>query len=107
MGQIANERGALSEDKVLEALRTNPPDWLVSARKGDKEEDRKGRDLVVQTRDHGDLYVQVKSSRAGARSFETQEGRLCVLVVRPGETIDSLRTRAHRALEKLMRRLSH
>lgn|SRR5579885_790227 len=103
MRQIAKDRGALAEDKVVEALQDDPPGWLVSARKGTPEEDKQGRDVIVETSDLGPFYLQVKSSKTGAKNFDKHQDRLHVLVVAPGERVDSLRTRLHKVLKELRR----
>lgn len=43
--------------------------WVARVRRGTLDEDRRGLDVVVETHDTEDLYVQVKSSHAGAVAY--------------------------------------
>ena len=61
--------GKRAEHIVLTALRRlgggnmyPQPDWLISVRKGNKEEEPLGGDIIASTSDLGNLMLQVKSS---------------------------------------------
>ena len=80
-GSLGNERGHRSESLALLALRAGPvPDWLRSVEKAPWDLDRRGVDLIVAS-DVGKLYLQIKSSMAGARRFEAKPRRLPIAVV--------------------------
>jgi hypothetical protein len=64
-------KGVQTEARVVNLLSQDKrPWWIMSVRRGTSAEDDDGIDLVVRTTDHGDLYLQVKSSDAGAEKWE-------------------------------------
>jgi hypothetical protein len=64
-------KGVQTESRVVNLLSQDKrPWWIMSVRRGSSIEDDDGIDLVVRTTDHGDLYLQVKSSDAGAEKWE-------------------------------------
>jgi hypothetical protein len=68
--------------RVAEALgRLTEPRWLLSWRPATPGEDREGVDFVVGT-DVGPLYLQVTSSRAGARDFKSRRWPKMIACVR-------------------------
>lgn len=75
-GAIGLEVGDLHEHRVLAAVRRTLSDapWLIRARRADADEDAAGADVVVETVDAGLLYIQVKSSLAGARRHARKHG---------------------------------
>lgn len=70
-GEIGRALGDENEHQGLGAVRKALADegWFVKARRATAEEDRGGIDLVAETADAGELYVQVKSSEGGARTW--------------------------------------
>ena len=72
LGQVELRKGRLAEERVLAAVNANAPtclSWFRSARLATAAEDRRGIDIVIETKDIGLLYLQVKSSRAAARKY--------------------------------------
>lgn len=61
----SNEHKALGE--VREAVAWCP--WVTTVRRATYEEDKRGFDIIVLTADAGELFVQVKSSTAGADEY--------------------------------------
>lgn len=72
--ELGEERGRRSEDLVFEAFAERPPDapaWFKCLRRPTLEQDRFQQiDVIVETLDLGELYIQVKSSLTGLRKFE-------------------------------------
>lgn len=69
-GKIGFLVGALREEKLLTGLTDlMKHSWVDEIRYRTLEEDKKGVDIVISTKDAGDLYVQVKSSQEDARKF--------------------------------------
>lgn len=90
IGQLANERGATAEDRVVRLVQEHlddpqAPGWLLGARLSSLAEDRKGVDVVVLTR-YGDVGVQVKNTEHAAevarldyrRNYPNREPRVFV-----------------------------
>lgn len=81
--------GRRNEDRVLRAIRTLAPQlwWILGVGRATHEEDRRGIDLVVRTRDTGNLHLQVKSSVAGARQWLLRYGaeRIGLVIVQRGD----------------------
>jgi hypothetical protein len=71
---LGEERGRRSEDMVFQAFAARPPDapaWFKCLRRPTLEQDRLQQiDVIVETHDLGELYIQVKSSLTGLRRFE-------------------------------------
>lgn len=72
LGAVANSRGHQNEERVLASAVSAPNrlSWVRGARAADHREDALGIDVVVFS-ELGDLYLQVKSSYAGAASWMT------------------------------------
>lgn len=74
--ELGEERGRRSEDLVFEAFAERPPDapaWFKCLRRPTLEQDRFQQiDVIVETLDLGEIYIQVKSSLTGLRKFEQQ-----------------------------------
>lgn len=92
IGQSRHERGFRNEARVVEALSENKPAWVKSARISTRHEDHNGIDVVVES-DVGSLYLQIKSSVAGANSFEPRHN-VAVMIVRQHDTHERIRDRA-------------
>ena len=75
LGELSNERGRKNEEKVVQvfSVRTDDvPSWLLSVRGTEKhsKDDRRGKDIIINTADVGDIYLNVKSSQAKADKFK-------------------------------------
>lgn len=99
LGHAGNDRGAWNERRVLNALSSEPPAWVLETRAGTTDEDRRGIDVVVST-DVGPLYLQVKSSRKGAERFDPR-GRMIGIIVAGDAPDEKLRRRALGVLGEL------
>lgn len=66
---LSDPRGDAAERRVLAALtRPDRPAWIVKVRRARRGENRSGVDVVVDT-DVGRVFLQVKSSVAGAQKW--------------------------------------
>ncbi len=76
-GRRAQHKGLRHEMRVYRAFLEHQaewPSWLLNVRHGTEEEDlREGIDFVFETKDAGDLYLQVKSSAFQAIEFLERE----------------------------------
>lgn len=65
---------------------------MYAIRRATREEDHRGIDAVVSS-DVGNLYIQIKSSRAGRARFESRRRRspVGVVIVRSGESPEGIR----------------
>jgi hypothetical protein len=96
------KRGEANERRLLRVLRSGPTRiGLIGLRRVSPTEDRKGADLVAAFDDGVRVWIQVKSSEAGAARFMRRgwekgvpAGRFAVIVVREGEADELLRERA-------------
>lgn len=68
-GKIGRLIGERREEQLLDLLSQFSHSWVDTIRRSTREEDILGIDIVVQTKDVGNLYVQVKSSQNDARRF--------------------------------------
>ncbi len=105
LGRIRNERGAQSEMRTVDAINLAELSlsWIKGARRS-PELDADGVDIIVAT-DVGDLYLQVKSSKRGAREFKQKNpnrqwigvvvasGSMVKLVNRVSQILSDLRGR--------------
>lgn len=92
LGDEAQLVGQSRELVALHALQQNPeklPSWLISARKGTKEEDRSGIDIQVET-DAGIIPIQIKGTSAAAAEFHWDHPKIAVYIVR-NKNIDKVR----------------
>ncbi len=74
LGEIGNERGLYSEDRVESTLQRAKeeslfPSWLKGFRRATPEEDLYGIDFLIWTVEGFQLPLQVKSSLFGVRKF--------------------------------------
>lgn len=79
-------RGKYSESKLAQSLCAlkNPPMWFLGVRAGTLKEDMQGVDLWVQTKDVGEIPIQVKSSHTAAlRYWERRGSNGTVVIVVP------------------------
>lgn len=75
-GDANEERGLALVKAAVDGL-----GWIQRVRKARLDEDRRGIDVVVETKDAGELYVQIKSSERGARTW-TEKYRTRPMFVR-------------------------
>lgn len=71
-------KGMLREFDVLEACcfqDWDKPDWVVEIRPGTEVEDHQGIDFVMETKDVGKIFIQVKSSTWQAERFMAKHPR--------------------------------
>ncbi len=96
----SKERGILNEQRFLDALKgplENAPQWLVHVRESTREEDSRGIDAVVSTRDVGEIHIQIKSSDMGKEKFVKRQeaGRvnpnIIVIVIRDEHSAEEIR----------------
>lgn len=109
-GAVRAERGFQNESAALRALQDDSfkrPEWFKSVRRADREEDKRGIDIVVETHDVGRLYLQVKSSKVFARRFaEKRRPSLIGLIVASySDDPKELHRRAMDELETLYRQV--
>lgn len=78
-GDYSNTRGKFAEDTVLGILTYTP--GVRAVRKGTKQEDTKGIDIVAET-DVGTIRVQVKSNRTRCRRFRQKHKDATFAVIR-------------------------
>ena len=64
-------KGTEAERRSLEQIKTHYRElpWIKYARKATKKEDQEGIDIVVHTKNFGELFVQIKSSFKNAEKF--------------------------------------
>jgi hypothetical protein len=109
---ISLERGRRNKERFFEAMKAKDssvemPKWFVRAYHASRKEDLfEGKDAIIETKDVGKLFIQIKSSYAGAQNF--LKGKHCkhhsfigVIVIHDNDTNESIRTRARRILSKL------
>jgi len=89
-GQAEMAKGLSAEEKAFQAAMFYYPrvPWLKCPRKATREEDfLQGIDLVFETKDIGDLYIQIKSSQAAVNRYKEQRRRIMVglVIVKPPE----------------------
>lgn len=100
---LGKELGEANELRLLRVLSAGPlPRWIASVRRGTREEDRRGADLVATLRTGREVPIQVKSSGLRALEFIEEhrartggrEWTTAIVVVREGETDAELLERA-------------
>jgi hypothetical protein len=108
-GQKAQAQGDRTEARVVTALRRpSRPSWILAVRRARASEDRTGIDVVVDTSDGWTLFLQVKSSKGGARKWRREHAKdtrlIRVVVVRPADDFNTIYGRALGALILLRER---
>lgn len=103
----ARIKGSRAEAVVVRALNSLTLPWLRRARRATPREDRSGIDVIVTTRDMGDLLLQVKSSLYGARKWARRNDvrlarkRIAIVIVTPHDDKPTVLGRALAALVML------
>lgn len=107
MTKVSNKKGAMAETRavrILTALASvKNPEWLLDARKAPPWLDARGVDVIATT-DVGDLYLQIKSSRRGAKTFRRAKKHTPlpeVVVVGSGHSDADVGRRLVAALQKV------
>ena len=100
-----------TEDRFFEAIRTSAsaemPKWFLRVRRPTRKEDLyEGKDAIIETTDVGKLFLQIKSSEAGAAHF--RKGRHCkrnkligIVVIRESDTSEDILAKARNVLSQL------
>lgn len=108
---ISLERGRNTEDRFFEAIRTSAsaemPKWFLRVRRPTSKEDRyEGKDAIIETTDAGKLFLQIKSSEAGAAHF--RKGRhfrsnkpIGIIVIHEGDTSEDILVKTRNILSQL------
>lgn len=101
------QRGIESEWRFFRALREYRKDWcpwLTKVRWATEQEDSRGIDFVAQTRDVGDIYVQVKSSPGIAEEYMRKAAQgpfdVVIIVIRREYTRAEIFSRARKLLSE-------
>lgn len=110
-GQIAQEIGDAHEHlatrMVRKGLASTP--WVRGIRRATLDEDRRGLDVIVETIDAGDLYVQVKSSAAAVGAYRRKYAtapcypRTVIMLIVTGREQDTMPGSIAKELRKLYR----
>jgi hypothetical protein len=86
-------KGAEAEKRSLEQIRSHYRElpWIKYARKATKKEDHEGIDIVVYTKDAGELFVQIKSSYKHAQQFcRKHPGKFIIIIIVREEYSDDM-----------------
>lgn len=103
--QVEQRVGHFIEEQLIEALDQNKnpnlelPAWYVSSRLATPEEDHRGIDVVVQTKDVGCFFLQVKSSLTFVAKFllGKTRTRIAIVVIRPNDSVETIRNKFFKA----------
>jgi len=110
LGRASNQLGQRQEELVVRAFDAadSRPEWFRSIRLKDGDEDRRGIDVVIETRDLGCLMLQVKSSFRGAEKFASKGRRstlIGVVIVKHQDGPLAIRLNVLRVCEALRRQI--
>lgn len=111
-GNFGNERGRRNEDRFFEAMGVSSveevPRWVFGIRRASAKEDSRGIDAIIIT-DVGKLFIQIKSSEAGATKFKNslhcRHRIIDVIVIREHYTPEDIREKAVDILTRLRQRI--
>lgn len=102
---IQRSRGFQTEEKFMRAIENgngNNPDWYNGVSKATNEQDQKGIDFIIHTI-FGNIFVQIKSSEAGAKKFlnklRNQNFRIVVLVIKNDYNEENIRSISFTAMQ--------
>lgn len=94
---IQRSHGFQTEERFMIALKNgngNNPDWYKGVSKATNEQDQKKIDCIVHTA-FGDIFVQIKSSQAGANKFLNKMNKshlkIVLLVIKRHYSEDTIR----------------
>lgn len=93
-GREGMRKGKHAEERALLALLHQLPPWIRTVRAATDVEDSRGIDIVVETVHIGDLYIQIKSSRNGARQYRRKRRKPKVIIVVIDSAMDERKIRA-------------
>lgn len=105
--ELSEERGKRAEDLVFQAFSgtvRDAPEWFRCVRRPTPEQDRfRQIDVIVETLDLGELYVQVKSSFSGLKHFmeEYHPANVRCIVVTPNLDDGYIRALVYDACNRL------
>lgn len=82
-GSMVNQVGFNAEMRALDAsiYYLHELQWVASVRLSNKTEDNRGIDLVFETKNIGDIFLQIKSSYMGAKKFTEKRRSSLIKVV--------------------------
>ena len=99
-------RGFQNEERFKKAIENgngNNPTWYKGISWTTKKEDRKGIDFIVHTV-FGDIFVQIKSSEAGAKKFlkkpKNKNFRIIFLVIKNDYDEENIRSISFSAMQE-------
>lgn len=101
-GQRENRIGRSAELAVLHCTAIAP--WVTSSREATEDEDHRGIDVVFTTA-FGEVPVQVKSSRMGARKHLSKCANVPVVVIYSGDPERVIRTKVRQALNRYLKKV--
>ena len=97
-------RGFQNEERFKKAIENgngNNPTWYKGISWTTKKDDRKGIDFIVHTV-FGDIFIQIKSSEAGAKKFlkKTRNFRILLLVIKSDYKEEEIRKISFTAIQE-------
>lgn len=102
---IQRSQGFQTEERFMAALKNgngNNPDWYKGVSKSTNEQDQKKIDCIVHTA-FGNIFVQIKSSQAGANKFLSKMNkshlRIVLLVIKRHYSEDTIREISFTAIQ--------
>ena len=88
--------------RAIENGNGNNPDWYNGISKATMDQDQKGIDFIIHTA-FGDIFVQIKSSEAGAKKFlnklRTNNFRIVVLIIKRDYNEENIRSISFTAIQ--------
>lgn len=105
--ELSDERGKRAEDLVFQAFgdaAIDAPAWFKGLRRPTPEQDAFQQiDVIVETHDLGELYIQVKSSFTGLKRFteEYHPANVRCIVVMPNQDDSYIRALVYDACNRL------
>lgn len=109
-GRKGNLKGSIAETRAVGLLSSlveiSKPGWLLDVKRAPLWLDRRGVDVIVLT-DVGELYLQIKSSQAGAKKFRKKKRSLMVetVVIGPDDLDNEVKQRLVEAIQHMRRYL--
>ncbi len=107
LNQFMLDRGHEHERRVEDSFKesVDVPNWFHSIRKSTIDEDHRGIDFIVETKDMGPIFLQIKSSKTGAKNFIKKYGAraktIALVVIRDADNNFFIRMKIFSAIEKL------
>ena len=93
--KVGVERGTNTENRVMAVFERrikerDCPEWLIGCKQANEKEDRRGIDFWFETKDVGDIRIQVKSSMKGVEEAKKHHPKIPVVRIPPGSSEVSL-----------------